>query len=136
MLAVRDAFEHWRYYFHGSDFTVQKDHSSLQHVLEQPKLSSRQICLLERLQECNAQIEYLPGAQNYIQDALSCRPGYQDTQTPVVHSLNRLLTSIATQNTESRQLSKGWCSTCNTSSISGDILTVMTVNTKEWLVEV
>lgn len=41
LLAVCDTIEHWRYYIYGSHFTVQTDHSSLQHVLKQPKLSSR-----------------------------------------------------------------------------------------------
>jgi len=40
LLAVCDAIEYWRYYLHGSHFTVQTDHSSLQHVVKQPKLSS------------------------------------------------------------------------------------------------
>ena len=47
LLAVRDAIEHWRYYLHGSHLIVQTDHSSLQHVLRQPKLSSHQMRLIE-----------------------------------------------------------------------------------------
>ena len=93
--------------------------------------------LLERLQEYDFEIEFLPGAQNYIQDALSCRPDYQDTQAPVLRILTRPVTPIATQSTESSQVSKACCSTCDTSSIAGgDIFTVMTVNADEWLDEV
>ena len=138
LLAVRDAIEHWRYYLHGSHFTVQTDHSSLQHVLKQPKLSSRQMRLLERLQEYNFEIEYLPGAQNYIQDALSRRPDYQDTRPLVMRNPTRLITPLAAQGTgsESGKVNKGCCSTSDTGSISGDIFTAMTVNADEWLDEI
>jgi hypothetical protein len=54
LLAIRDAITHWRYYLHGNDggkFLVRTDHSSLQHILKQPKLTSRQMRLLKTLQE-------------------------------------------------------------------------------------
>jgi hypothetical protein len=38
--------------------------------------------LLEILMEYDFEIEYLPGAQNYIQDALSRRPNYKDPPLP------------------------------------------------------
>ena len=40
LLGVRDAVEHWKYYLKsGHKFRVQTDHSALQHILDQPKLS-------------------------------------------------------------------------------------------------
>jgi hypothetical protein len=81
LLAIRDAITHWRYYLHGNDggkFLVRTDHSSLQHILKQPKLKSRQMRLLETLQEYDFDIEYWPGAKNYVQDALSRRPDYKE----------------------------------------------------------
>jgi hypothetical protein len=85
LLAVRDAITHWRYYLHGNDggkFIVRTDHSSLQHILKQPKLTSRQMRLLETLQEYDFDIEYWPGAKNYVQDALSRRPDYKEPPIP------------------------------------------------------
>lgn len=60
---------------------MQTDRAALQHLLKQPRLSSRQIRLLETLQEFDFDIEYWPGAKNYIQDALSRRPDYKDPQS-------------------------------------------------------
>jgi hypothetical protein len=83
LLGVKDAIEHWRFYLHGGDqFKVQTDHSALQHILKQPRLTSRQMRLLETLMEYDFEIEYLPGARNYIQDALSRRPDYKDPPLP------------------------------------------------------
>jgi hypothetical protein len=85
LLAVRDSIAHWRYYLHGNDggkFLVRTDYSSLQHILKQPKFTSRQMRLLETLQEYDFDIEYWPGAQNYVQDALSRRPDYKEQTLP------------------------------------------------------
>jgi hypothetical protein len=87
LLGGRDAIDHWRFYLKpGHLFKVQTDHSTLQHILKQPKLTSRQMRLLQTLQEYNFEIEYYPGAQNYIQDALSRRPDYKE---PPIAMLNR-----------------------------------------------
>ena len=83
LLGVRDAIKYWKYYLKsGHKFHVQTDHSALQHILNQPKLTSRQMRLLETLQEYNFDIEYYPGARNYIQDALSRRPDYKKPPIP------------------------------------------------------
>ena len=132
---MRDAIEHWQYYLHGSHFTVQTDHSSLQHIWKQPKLSSRQMRLLEWLQEYNFEIEYLPGAQNYIQDAFSHRPDYQDTHASVLHTRTQPSTSVSTHGTRSGLVNKGSYLTLHT-GMSSDIWTAMTGNTDEWLDEV
>jgi hypothetical protein len=49
LLAVRDAITYWRYYIHGNDggtIILRTDHSSLQHISKQPRLTSRQMRLL------------------------------------------------------------------------------------------
>ena len=61
---------------------MQTDHSALQHILNQPKLTGRQMRLLETLQEYDFDVEYYPGARNYIQDALSRRPDYKKPPIP------------------------------------------------------
>jgi len=142
LLAVKDAIEHWRYYLHGSHFKVQTDHSSLRHVLRQPKLSSRQMRILERLQEYDFDIEYLPGAQNYIQDALSRRADYRDPpiQSPrVVEALlrDRPMPKLPESGTvmhagSGRRIddSRG------DKNVDVDLFTLMTVNADSWLQEV
>jgi hypothetical protein len=79
LLGIHDAVDHWKYYLrNGHKFRVQTDHSALQHVLGQPRLTSRQMRLLQTLQDYDFDIEYYPGAKNYIQDALSRRADYKD----------------------------------------------------------
>jgi hypothetical protein len=82
LLAIRDALKHWRYYLLGRHTTISTDHASLRHMLKQPKLSQRQMRALEDMLEYDFDVEYLPGAKNYIQDALSRRPDYQEPPVP------------------------------------------------------
>jgi len=77
LLAIRDAIEHWRFYLHGAKFKAYTDHSSLQHILRQRRLSTRQMGYLETLQQYDYEIAYMPGAQNQVQDALSRRSDYK-----------------------------------------------------------
>ena len=94
LLGVCDAIEYWKYYLKsGRKFHVQTDHSALQHTLNQPKLSGRQMRLLKTLQEYDFDIEYYPGARNYIQDALSRRSDYKQAPIPLLH-LAGLITHI------------------------------------------
>jgi hypothetical protein len=78
LLAIRDALKHWRYYLLGRHTTISTDHASLRHMLSQPKLSQRQMRALEDMMEYDFEVEYLPGAKNYVQDALSRRPDYKE----------------------------------------------------------
>jgi hypothetical protein len=97
LLAIRDAITHWCYYLHGNDggkFLVRTDHSSLQHILKQPKLTSRQMRLLETLQEYDFDIEYWPGAKNYVQDALSRRPDYKEPPIPRLGTKQQLAAEV------------------------------------------
>jgi hypothetical protein len=77
LLGNQHAIEHWWFYFKcGHHFRAQTDHSSLQHIVGQPKLTGRQMRLLETLQEYDFDIEYYPDTKHYIQDTLSCRTDY------------------------------------------------------------
>jgi putative transposase len=84
LLAIRDALKHWRYYLLGRHTTISTDHASLRHMLKQPKLSQRQMRALEDMLEYDFDVEYLPGAKNNIQDALSRRPYYQEPPVPKI----------------------------------------------------
>jgi hypothetical protein len=113
LLGVRDAIDHWRFYLKsGYPFKVQTDHSALQHILKQPKLTSRQMRLLQTLQEYDFEIEYYPGAKNYIQDALSRRPDYKD---PPIPRINR------SQQEAAQEL------------LSTDVLAVSAVTADKWI---
>ena len=80
LLGVSDAIEHWKYHLKsGHKFRVQTDHSALQHILVQLKLTGRQLRLLETLQEYDFDVEFYPGIQNYIQDALSRRSDHTNS---------------------------------------------------------
>jgi hypothetical protein len=81
-LGIKDVIQHWRFYLHGNQFKVQTDHSALQHIPKQLRLTSQQMRLLEMLMEYNFEIESVPGARNFIQDALSHRPDYKDPPLP------------------------------------------------------
>lgn len=71
---------------------VQTDHSALQHILSLPKLTGRQMRLLETLQEYDFDVEYYPGARNYIEDALSRRPDYKKSPIPRIPAASAIPT--------------------------------------------
>ncbi|CAF3953002.1 unnamed protein product, partial [Rotaria sp. Silwood1] len=53
------------------EFIIRTDHKSLEHIPTQKHLSSRMIRLIEYLQQFNFKIEYRPGKENIVSDALS-----------------------------------------------------------------
>jgi len=72
LLAISANLEHWACYVHGQKCTaIYTDHASLQHILAQNKLTSRQWHHLDRLQQHDYEIKYFPGAANVVADALS-----------------------------------------------------------------
>lgn len=84
LLGVKEAVQHWHHYLAGSKFTVFCDHRTIHHNLKQHSLTPRQMWYLEPLIQYDFEIEYITGAKNYVQDALSCRPDYKEP--PVVRN--------------------------------------------------
>jgi len=72
LLAISTNLKHWACYVHGRKrTTIYTDHVSLQHILAQNKLTSRQWRHLDRLQQHNYEVKYFPGAANVVADAFS-----------------------------------------------------------------
>ncbi|GKD07044.1 putative reverse transcriptase domain-containing protein, partial [Tanacetum coccineum] len=65
------ALKIWRHYLYGTKCTVFTDHKSLQHILDQKELNTRQHRWLELLADYDYEIRYHPGKANVIEDALS-----------------------------------------------------------------
>jgi len=60
LLAIRESILHWRYYLHGESesFVCYTDHATLQRILLQRSLSTRQITYLEVLHAFDFTIKY------------------------------------------------------------------------------
>ncbi|GKF57360.1 putative reverse transcriptase domain-containing protein, partial [Tanacetum coccineum] len=69
--AVIFALKIWRHYLYGTKCTVFTNHKSLQHILHQKELNTRQLYWLELLADYDCEIRYHPGKANVIADALS-----------------------------------------------------------------
>ncbi len=55
----------------GHKFIVQTDHRAFESFFKQPKLNLRQIRWAEYFAQFDSEIQYRPGAQNVIADALN-----------------------------------------------------------------
>jgi len=72
LLAISANLKHWACYVHGRKrTTIYTDHTSLQHILAQNKLTSRQWRHLDRLQHHDYEVKYFPGVANVVADAIS-----------------------------------------------------------------
>nr|GEZ14912.1 putative reverse transcriptase domain-containing protein [Tanacetum cinerariifolium] len=65
------ALKIWRHYLYGMKCTVFTDHKSLQHILDQKELNTRQRRWLKLLSDYDCEIRYHPGKANVVADALS-----------------------------------------------------------------
>jgi len=69
LLAISANLEHWACYVHGRKCTtIYTDHPSLQHILAQNKLTTRQWCHFDRLQQHDYEVKYFSGAANVVVD--------------------------------------------------------------------
>ncbi|GJW82186.1 reverse transcriptase domain-containing protein [Tanacetum coccineum] len=69
--AVVFALKIWRHYLYGTKCNVFTNHKSLQHILDQKELGTRQRRWLELLVDYDCEIRYHPGKANVVADALS-----------------------------------------------------------------
>ncbi|GJV09686.1 putative reverse transcriptase domain-containing protein [Tanacetum coccineum] len=69
--AVVFALKIWRHYLYGTKCTVFTDHKTLQHILDQKELNTRQQRWLELLTDYDCEIRYHPRKANVVADALS-----------------------------------------------------------------
>ncbi|GKF31100.1 putative reverse transcriptase domain-containing protein, partial [Tanacetum coccineum] len=65
------ALKMWRHYLYGTKCIVFTDHKSLQHILDQKELNTRQRRWLELLSDYDCKIHYHPGKANVVADTLS-----------------------------------------------------------------
>ncbi|SOV03658.1 uncharacterized protein UDID_19104 [Ustilago sp. UG-2017a] len=74
MFAIVAAFKHWRQYLEGAKFQVQvlTDHRSLEYFTTTKQLNHRQARWSELLADFDFVIQYRPGAQAGLPDALTC----------------------------------------------------------------
>ena len=89
MFAIIHCFTKWRHYLEGVSTRVITDHASLRHLHTQPSLSRRQARWMEFMSRFHFTIEYQPGKDNIVADALSRRVDHR------IHALNAI-TSVTT----------------------------------------
>ncbi|MEY2858854.1 MAG: hypothetical protein RLZZ74_3167, partial [Cyanobacteriota bacterium] len=71
LLAIVFALEKFREYLYGLKFVLKTDHKPLIYLRTQKKLNDMQLGWLTLLMEFDFSIEYLPGIQNILPDAIS-----------------------------------------------------------------
>nr|GEY75782.1 hypothetical protein [Tanacetum cinerariifolium] len=79
----------WRHYLYGTKCVVFTYHKSLQYILNQKELNSRQRRWIELLSDYDCKIRYHPGKANVVADALS----YKERNRPL-QNLGRLIKQI------------------------------------------
>ncbi|KAL4114536.1 hypothetical protein PRIC2_014470 [Phytophthora ramorum] len=78
LLAMKYAVVKFRVHLLGSEpFVIYTDHASLRTATSSPHLSQRMARWLSFFAEYNFTVEYKPGKQNVLADALSRRPDYE-----------------------------------------------------------
>nr|XP_027071965.1 uncharacterized protein LOC113696780 [Coffea arabica] len=73
LAAIIFALKKWRHYLYGETFEVFTDHKSLKYLFSQKELNLRQRRWVEFLEDYDCSINYHPGKENMVADALSRR---------------------------------------------------------------
>src|SRR5437762_4784060 len=83
LLAIMDAFKHWRHYLQGArhEVAVIMDHKNLTSFTTMKALNKQQVRWAEELSSYNFKISYHKGTENQAADALSQRPNYMENST-------------------------------------------------------
>ena len=71
LAAIFFALKIWRYYLYGEEFEVYSDHKSLKYIFTQRDLNMRQRRWMEFLEDYDFTLDYHPGKENVVADALS-----------------------------------------------------------------
>jgi hypothetical protein len=83
LLAIVDAFKHWRVYAESSiDLVVYSDHKNLTYFTTTKQLKQRHVRWSECLSQFKFRIIYTPGRENGRADALSRRPDLTKSNEP------------------------------------------------------
>lgn len=87
LYAITEAVAKWRQYLLGHRFTLCTDHKSLKEILQQKIHTSEQQRYVRKLLGFDFSIEYKPGKQNVVTDALSRAPeGNEDVHILTIAS--------------------------------------------------
>ena len=79
-LALVDTILHFSYYLYGHEFCAYTDHHALLSLKKSERLNGRLKRLALKLQPWRVKIEYLPGKENQLADALSRQEWRQTEQ--------------------------------------------------------
>ena len=71
LVAVVFALKIWRRYLYGEEFEVYSDNKSLKYIFTQRNLNMRQRKWMEFLENYDFTLNYHPGKENVVADALS-----------------------------------------------------------------
>jgi len=74
LLAIVRAMTKWKHYLSSKEFVIKTDQRSLRHLLEQKSVSTIQQRWASKLSGLKYRIEYKPGVDNKVADALSRKP--------------------------------------------------------------
>jgi len=117
LLAIVDAFKHWRRYCEGAEHPIQvfTDHHNLEYFTIMKVLNRRQARWAEELAGIDFSIHYRPGTQNGKPDALSRRPEYRPEKGGIE---NQPTTSVLKKNHFAERLSHSFvCSSARLASL-------------------
>jgi len=117
LLAIVDAFKHWRRYCQGATHQVQvlSDHHNLEYFTTTKVLNRRQARWAQELAGIDFNIFYQPGSQNSKPDALSRHPEYRPEKGGIE---NQPVTTVLGKNHFEEQLTRSFiCSSARLASL-------------------